>query len=485
MDRPAPNPPRQRDLVFCHQCEDEWYRDEHGLQCPHCHSDFTEIVEAGHDPREEEMHIPADPQHPLHDHNPWQNAPDPDEDDIDHFQWQRGQPGQQGGNTYHATFNRTYDVNLGGRGQVQGQGGGGGGLLGMLGNMVGGMVNNALQSPGPQHQQRQYTDAESGMRVQGAPGSAPGSPRGEQPRGPPGGTRTQHYHGPGYSFTMTTSSNLGGNLHPRNAHQPQPFNAQPDQMDNVMRQLFQNIGAFPGQRGPPGFGPHDDMHGGMPFPGALFQQLLGGQHGDAVYSQEALDRIVTQLMEQHQTGNAPGPASRAAIDSLPKRGINEQDLGEQGKAECSICMADVDLGEEVTVLPCMHWFHDECVRHWLNEHDTCPHCRQGIMPKENDQSRAAQQARSPSQAPLNDHGSPGYLRTNIPGAFPFPQSGAGAPGPSTTGGSGARHSPFTVPESPSLGRGSSAQQGSGGTNQGVFNRMRDAFGGGSGSGSRS
>jgi len=35
-----------RDLVFCHQCENEWYRDEHGLECPDCHSDVVEIVSA-------------------------------------------------------------------------------------------------------------------------------------------------------------------------------------------------------------------------------------------------------------------------------------------------------------------------------------------------------------------------------------------------------------------------------------------------------
>ena len=35
---------RQRDLVFCHECENEWFRDEGGLTCPDCRSDFTEIV---------------------------------------------------------------------------------------------------------------------------------------------------------------------------------------------------------------------------------------------------------------------------------------------------------------------------------------------------------------------------------------------------------------------------------------------------------
>jgi len=38
------NAPRRRELVFCHECEDEWFRDESGLVCPRCGSDFVEIV---------------------------------------------------------------------------------------------------------------------------------------------------------------------------------------------------------------------------------------------------------------------------------------------------------------------------------------------------------------------------------------------------------------------------------------------------------
>ena len=41
-----------------------------------------------------------------------------------------------------------------------------------------------------------------------------------------------------------------------------------------------------------------------------------------------------------------------------------------------------DVGDTVTVLPCSHWFHHECIRAWLGEHDTCPHCRKGIMPRD-------------------------------------------------------------------------------------------------------
>lgn len=33
-----------QEVVFCHACAHEWYRDEHGLACPECQSDVTEIV---------------------------------------------------------------------------------------------------------------------------------------------------------------------------------------------------------------------------------------------------------------------------------------------------------------------------------------------------------------------------------------------------------------------------------------------------------
>lgn len=146
------------------------------------------------------------------------------------------------------------------------------------------------------------------------------------------------------------------------------------------------------------------MHqtGGQPSGMHTFlASLMGnGAHGDAVYTEEALDRIVTQLMDQAGAHSAPGPASAAAITSLPKQKADRSMLGENGKAECSVCMDAVEIGDEVTVLPCKHWFHGDCVGAWLKEHDTCPHCRQGIMPK--NATASVSTPGSPDQAPRND-----------------------------------------------------------------------------------
>lgn len=34
----------EREVVFCHACSHEWYRDQHGLICPQCDGEIIEIV---------------------------------------------------------------------------------------------------------------------------------------------------------------------------------------------------------------------------------------------------------------------------------------------------------------------------------------------------------------------------------------------------------------------------------------------------------
>jgi E3 ubiquitin-protein ligase RNF115/126 len=122
-------------------------------------------------------------------------------------------------------------------------------------------------------------------------------------------------------------------------------------------------------------------------------------HGDAVFSQEALDRVITQLMEQNQGSTAPGPAPESAIRSLPKKKVVKDMLDDIGKAECSICMDSVQLGDLVTVLPCTHWFHETCITAWLKEHDTCPHCRKGIATQPEMNGSGSRSSMPPSRPP--------------------------------------------------------------------------------------
>jgi E3 ubiquitin-protein ligase RNF115/126 len=172
---------------------------------------------------------------------------------------------------------------------------------------------------------------------------------------------------------------------------------QPANLQDLFSMVLQSMQPIMAQGGP---------RGGNQFPGAgpqpfdFLSQILNpgnARMGDGVYTQEAFDRIMTQLMEQNAGSTAPPPASEDAIRSLQRKKVDKDMLGEEGKAECSICMEEVDIGADVTVLPCSHWFHGDCVTAWLKEHDTCPHCRKSISAEHDNQRRGSPLSRRRSR----------------------------------------------------------------------------------------
>ena len=66
------------------------------------------------------------------------------------------------------------------------------------------------------------------------------------------------------------------------------------------------------------------------------------------------------------------PREVAALLRIP---VDTSMMGDQGDAECTICKVNVHLGDEVTMLPCKHWFHGGCISPWLGISNTCPCCR--------------------------------------------------------------------------------------------------------------
>lgn len=43
--------------------------------------------------------------------------------------------------------------------------------------------------------------------------------------------------------------------------------------------------------------------------------------------------------------------------------------------DCTICLAPVEDGEKVGILPCSHIFHAECLGHWIQRRNVCPLCQ--------------------------------------------------------------------------------------------------------------
>ena len=89
--------------------------------------------------------------------------------------------------------------------------------------------------------------------------------------------------------------------------------------------------------------------------------------------------FITNMQNQHQ-GNPP--AANTAIEKLKHFKMEKKYCKKDDKdpnklefPECSICLTEVNEGEDTILLPCGHMFHDACVTKWLKIHNTCPLCR--------------------------------------------------------------------------------------------------------------
>ncbi|KIO22468.1 hypothetical protein M407DRAFT_9933, partial [Tulasnella calospora MUT 4182] len=167
--------------------------------------------------------------------------------------------------------------------------------------------------------------------------------------------------------------------------------------------------------------------GGMPMMGGP-----GGQMGDYVLDQHALDEIVTRLMEQNQ-GARPVPAPDDMIAKLPRTKIA---LGHPlTEKECAVCkdtFVPPAPGEEDVIaitLPCsdnpkfQHSFHEDCIVPWLKQNGTCPVCRFQLVPQPEPHGPPPQPPRSDGGNGNNDPGSTG---ANYRGPGSNNQSGSNA-----------------------------------------------------------
>jgi len=47
--------------------------------------------------------------------------------------------------------------------------------------------------------------------------------------------------------------------------------------------------------------------------------------------------------------------------------------------ECSICLEKYVKNDKIMNLECNHTFHDNCIKLWLKNNNTCPQCRENII----------------------------------------------------------------------------------------------------------
>ena len=66
------------------------------------------------------------------------------------------------------------------------------------------------------------------------------------------------------------------------------------------------------------------------------------------------------------------PIDKSILDNLNVNIID--DINAILDAKCIICLQDYVLGDKYIILPCIHNYHEECIKHWLNINNKCPIC---------------------------------------------------------------------------------------------------------------
>ncbi|KAM4725070.1 E3 ubiquitin-protein ligase RNF115 [Anableps anableps] len=111
-------------------------------------------------------------------------------------------------------------------------------------------------------------------------------------------------------------------------------------------------------------------------PTALSSMLqLYSNPGDYAWGQGGLDAVVTELLGRLEN-TGPPPAKKEMISLLPIVCISQEQI--DCRLECPVCREEYSLGESVRKLPCLHYFHSDCIIPWLELHDTCPVCRKSL-----------------------------------------------------------------------------------------------------------
>ncbi len=86
-----------------------------------------------------------------------------------------------------------------------------------------------------------------------------------------------------------------------------------------------------------------------------------------------------ELLSRLDAGANKG-LSTTAINRFPTSTIPKRSNSTAAYESCVICLDDMEAGQVVRRLPCMHAFHAKCIDSWLEKSNTCPVDKQVMTP---------------------------------------------------------------------------------------------------------
>lgn len=110
------------------------------------------------------------------------------------------------------------------------------------------------------------------------------------------------------------------------------------------------------------------------------------------YENDEIENILNYVMNNDENKYGSPPAAKSEINKLKKYILSKENLNNFGcENSCSVCKEDFVIGNKMMDLPCKHYFHEECLMPWLNQHDSCPICRYELKTDDPDYEKMKKQ----------------------------------------------------------------------------------------------
>ena len=90
---------------------------------------------------------------------------------------------------------------------------------------------------------------------------------------------------------------------------------------------------------------------------------------------EVVNRIDREEKNQHKK------IDKNILNDLPEVTIVNYEKLNEDKKNCNICYTEFEDNKKVIILPCLHFYHSECIKKWFESKNICPNCKSEINEK--------------------------------------------------------------------------------------------------------
>ncbi|KAM7269007.1 hypothetical protein ACFE04_024504 [Oxalis oulophora] len=94
-----------------------------------------------------------------------------------------------------------------------------------------------------------------------------------------------------------------------------------------------------------------------------------------------LEVLLQNLFDNDRSQRGNPPAKKEIVQAMPSVTVEEN-------VQCSVCLEELEIGNEAKKMPCKHKFHGACILPWLELHNSCPLCRFELPPDDSTNKQA-------------------------------------------------------------------------------------------------